>query len=116
MNTTRSLRSNSRYAPFLCALFLLLGAIGMRAQTTGQGALEGTVLDPAGAVVADAGPVHALALAPNNTQFLTAGADKAIKLWNVNNGALERSIPTAGAPRLSRAAPSVRPWAANVLT
>jgi WD40 repeat protein len=50
------------------------------------------------AVVADAGPVYAVALAPNNTHVLTAGTDKAVKLWNLASGANERTFAGATAP------------------
>jgi WD40 repeat protein len=49
-------------------------------------------------IVADAGPVYAVALAPNNTHVLTAGTDKAVKLWNLTSGANERTFAGAGAP------------------
>lgn len=50
------------------------------------------------AVVADSGPTHGLALAPNNVSLLTAGADKVVKQWNLNNLAVERTFAGAGAP------------------
>ncbi len=50
------------------------------------------------AIVADTGPTHALALAPNNVSLLTAGADKTVKQWNLNNMAVERTYAGAAAP------------------
>ncbi len=44
------------------------------------------------AIPADTGAVRGLAIVPANTHVLTAGADKAVKLWNLNSGALERSF------------------------
>jgi WD40 repeat protein len=48
-------------------------------------------------IVADAGPVYALTLVPANTHMLTAGADKTVKLWNLANGANERTFTGATA-------------------
>src|SRR5207244_13627050 len=39
------------------------------------------------------GPLTALTLTPNATHVLTAGADKQVHLWNLANGAKERSFP-----------------------
>jgi WD40 repeat protein len=52
-------------------------------------------------IPAGGGPLYALALAPTNTHVLTAGADKAVKLWNVANGTNERTF--AGATAALRA-------------
>lgn len=49
-------------------------------------------------VTASAGPVHALALAANNTHVLTGSADKTVKLWNVATGKEERSFAGATGP------------------
>jgi WD40 repeat protein len=49
-------------------------------------------------IAADSGPVHAVAMGPNNTHVLTAGADKAVKLWNLASGANERTFAGATAP------------------
>ena len=54
MSIQSSIRSMSRSAFLFFAPFVLLGGSSMRAQTTGQGALEGSVLDPGGAVVPNA--------------------------------------------------------------
>src|SRR5262249_17266418 len=43
-------------------------------------------------IPASAAPVRALALTPNQTHVLTAGDDKTVKMWNVANGANERSF------------------------
>jgi WD40 repeat protein len=41
------------------------------------------------------GPVHALGMTANNTHVITGGVDKQIKLWNLANGANDRSFPPA---------------------
>ncbi len=50
------------------------------------------------AIAADAGPVYSVAMAPNNTHVLTGGTDKAVKMWNLNTGANDRTFPGATAP------------------
>jgi WD40 repeat protein len=50
------------------------------------------------AIVADAGPVHGLALFAANTHVFTAGADKTVKMWNLTSGASERTFTGATAP------------------
>ena len=42
-----------------------------------------------------AGPIHALAVAPNGTHVLTAGADKVVGLWNLGSGVKERTFEGA---------------------
>jgi WD40 repeat protein len=49
-------------------------------------------------IAADAGPVHTLALSPANTHVFTAGTDKTVKMWNLANGANERTFAGATAP------------------
>jgi WD40 repeat protein len=49
-------------------------------------------------IPAGQGSLHAVTVAPANTHVLTAGADNAVKLWNVSSGAAERTFGGAGAP------------------
>jgi WD40 repeat protein len=48
-------------------------------------------------IAADAGPVYAVAMLPANTHVLTAGADKAVKMWNLATGANDRTFAGAQA-------------------
>ncbi|MCI0640909.1 MAG: WD40 repeat domain-containing protein [Gemmataceae bacterium] len=48
-------------------------------------------------IAADAGPVYGLTLNPPGTHAFTAGVDKVVKMWNLQNGNLERSFAGAGA-------------------
>jgi WD40 repeat protein len=50
------------------------------------------------AIASDAGPLHAVAMAPGNTHVLTAGADKAVKMWNLTTGVNDRTFAGATAP------------------
>ncbi|HLW65547.1 MAG TPA: hypothetical protein VKS79_09530 [Gemmataceae bacterium] len=47
-------------------------------------------------LVASPQPIRALAVHPNQTHILTAGDDKTVKAWNVNNGMAERTFAGAG--------------------
>ncbi len=47
---------------------------------------------------ADAGPLYSLAVTPNGSHVLSAGADKVVKMWNTGSGANERSFVGAGGP------------------
>jgi WD40 repeat protein len=42
--------------------------------------------------VAAGAPIHGLAIIPAGSHLLTASADKTVKLWNINNGANERTF------------------------
>jgi WD40 repeat protein len=43
-------------------------------------------------VAASTAPIHGLALTPAGSHLLTASADKTVKLWNIGNGANERTF------------------------
>lgn len=49
-------------------------------------------------IAADAGPVYAVATMPANTHVVTAGADKAVKMWNLATGANDRTFAGAAGP------------------
>ena len=54
-------------------------------------------LAPARVIAVNSGPIYGLALTPNGSHVLTAGADKLVKMWNTGNGNNERTFAGAGA-------------------
>jgi hypothetical protein len=60
------------------------------------------------------GEVHAIASSPGQATFATGGADRAIRLWNLGDGALVRELLDRDAGKPAAAAlPAVKPDAAS---
>jgi WD40 repeat protein len=51
-----------------------------------------TAAEPAFRLVGHAGPVLAVAFTPDGSRIVTAGADRAVKVWSARDGALARSL------------------------
>ncbi|HXG12116.1 MAG TPA: PQQ-binding-like beta-propeller repeat protein [Gemmataceae bacterium] len=63
-----------------------------------EGIVAVNVLSAARVIPASSAAVRGLALTPNGSHILTAGADKTVKLWNIASGANERTFGGAAEP------------------
>src|SRR5204862_376590 len=72
-----------------------LAQVGILAQWDAHAGGTVYALSATRVIPASAAPLRALAVTPNGSHVLTAGDDKAIKLWNANTGANERAFAGA---------------------